>query len=97
MNRRRSTLSSAVYLKGHRSKAVALCSRRLEPSFLWQDGSAPFPSWRVGAADTSAIFVEALKAGLRENGLEEGRDYVLDLGWAEGKVMTDFQRSLKRW
>lgn len=38
----------------------------------------------VGAADTSAIFVEALKAGLRENGLEEGRDYVLDLGWAEG-------------
>ena len=32
----------------------------------------------VGAADISAIFVEALKAGLRENGLEEGRDYVLD-------------------
>jgi quercetin dioxygenase-like cupin family protein len=25
MNRRRSTLSSAVYLKGHRAKAVALC------------------------------------------------------------------------
>jgi hypothetical protein len=37
-----------------------------------------------GAADTSAIFVEALKLGLDENGLQEGRDYVLDLGWADG-------------
>jgi len=37
-----------------------------------------------GAADTSAIFVEALKLGLDENGLQEGRDYVFDLGWADG-------------
>jgi ABC-type uncharacterized transport system substrate-binding protein len=38
----------------------------------------------TGAADTSGIFLEALKLGLRENGLLEGRDYVLDVGWAEG-------------
>jgi putative ABC transport system substrate-binding protein len=38
----------------------------------------------TGAPDTSAIFVDALKDGLRENGLQEGRDYILDFGWAEG-------------
>jgi putative ABC transport system substrate-binding protein len=38
----------------------------------------------TGAADTSAIFIDALREGLRENGLIEGRDYVLDVGWAEG-------------
>jgi len=25
-----------------------------------------------------------LKEGLRENGLQEGRDYVFDFGWVEG-------------
>jgi len=38
----------------------------------------------TGAAETSAIFVEALKEGLRENGLIEGRDYEFEFGWAEG-------------
>ena len=42
----------------------------------------------TGAADTSGIFVEALRDGLRDNGLQEGRDYILDFGWAEG----DYQR-----
>jgi ABC-type uncharacterized transport system substrate-binding protein len=33
------------------------------------------------AEDTSRIFIEALKDGLREQGLTEGRDYVLDMRW----------------
>jgi putative ABC transport system substrate-binding protein len=37
-----------------------------------------------GAAVTSAPLIEALKQGLRENGLVEGKDYVLELRWAEG-------------
>ena len=39
----------------------------------------------AGAADTSAHLIEALKQGLRENGLVEGKDYVLELRWAEGR------------
>jgi putative ABC transport system substrate-binding protein len=38
----------------------------------------------TGAEETSRIFVGALKDGLRELGLTEGRDYVLDTSWAEG-------------
>ena len=37
-----------------------------------------------GAAQTSAAFVDALKEGLRDNGLIEHRDYLLDVRWAEG-------------
>ena len=37
-----------------------------------------------GAAESSAILLEGLKQGLRENGLVEGRDYVLDVRWANG-------------
>jgi putative tryptophan/tyrosine transport system substrate-binding protein len=37
-----------------------------------------------GFADSSAIFVDAFKQGMHENGLIEGRDYVLDVRWAEG-------------
>ena len=37
-----------------------------------------------GAADPSVPLIEALKQGLRENGLIEGKDYVLELRWAEG-------------
>jgi putative tryptophan/tyrosine transport system substrate-binding protein len=38
----------------------------------------------AGVAETSAPLVEALKQGLRENGLVEGKDYVLEPHWAEG-------------
>jgi putative ABC transport system substrate-binding protein len=38
----------------------------------------------AGAADTSAHLIEAIKQGLRENGLVEGKDYVLDPRWADG-------------
>jgi putative ABC transport system substrate-binding protein len=37
-----------------------------------------------GASETSAPFVDALKEGLRDHGLVEGRDYTLDVRWAEG-------------
>jgi putative tryptophan/tyrosine transport system substrate-binding protein len=37
-----------------------------------------------GAADPGVPLIEALKQGLRENGLIEGKDYVLELRWAEG-------------
>src|SRR3954454_9314500 len=38
----------------------------------------------AGAADSTRHLIEALKQGLRENGLAEGKDYVLALRWAEG-------------
>ena len=37
-----------------------------------------------GYADTSAIFLDAFKQGLHDNGLNEGHDYVLDVRWAKG-------------
>ena len=38
-----------------------------------------------GGAQSSAIFMDAVKEGLAENGLAEGQDYVLDVRWAEGE------------
>lgn len=38
----------------------------------------------AGAAQSSGIFVDALKQGLHDHGLVEERDYVLDVRWAEG-------------
>ena len=37
-----------------------------------------------GAADSFAIFVDAFKQGMRDNGMVEDRDYVLDLRFADG-------------
>jgi putative ABC transport system substrate-binding protein len=37
-----------------------------------------------GFARSSAILIDAFKEGMRENGLVEGRNYVLDVRWAEG-------------
>jgi putative ABC transport system substrate-binding protein len=37
-----------------------------------------------GSAQSSAFLIDALKEGMSENGLVEGRDYVLDVRWAEG-------------
>ena len=48
------------------------------------DGPARIAILGSGAAQTSAPFVDALKEGLRDNGLIESRDYVLDVRWAEG-------------
>src|SRR5438105_11727687 len=38
----------------------------------------------AGAADSTRHLVDSLKQGLRENRLAEGKDYVLELRWAEG-------------
>jgi putative ABC transport system substrate-binding protein len=38
----------------------------------------------IGAADSFAIFVEAFRQGMRDHGMVEGRDYVLDLRYADG-------------
>src|SRR5215471_7377551 len=37
-----------------------------------------------GSAQSSAFLIDALKEGMNQNGLTEGRDYVLDVRWAEG-------------
>ena len=37
-----------------------------------------------GSAGSSAFLIDALKQGMNENGLTEGRDYVLDVRWAQG-------------
>jgi putative ABC transport system substrate-binding protein len=37
-----------------------------------------------GSADSFAIFVDAFKQGMLDNGMVEGRDYVLDLRFADG-------------
>src|ERR1700730_16179688 len=37
-----------------------------------------------GSAQSSAFLIDALKKGMNENGLAEGRDYLLDVRWAEG-------------
>jgi putative ABC transport system substrate-binding protein len=37
-----------------------------------------------GAAGSFAIFVEAFRQGMHDNGMMEGRDYVLDLRYADG-------------
>src|SRR5438552_8836720 len=37
-----------------------------------------------GKADSFAIYVDAFKEGMRDSGMIENRDYVLDLRFAEG-------------
>jgi putative tryptophan/tyrosine transport system substrate-binding protein len=49
-----------------------------------QQKSASIGFLGAGAADTSAHLIEAFKQGLRENGLVEGKDYVLEPRWADG-------------
>lgn len=50
-----------------------------------QQKSASIGFLGAGAAETSTHLIEAIKQGLRENGLVEGKDYVLVLRWAEGR------------
>src|SRR6266700_883645 len=49
-----------------------------------------------GAADSSAILLDAFKEGLQDQGLVENRDYVLDVHWANGahKRFPEFARDL---
>jgi putative ABC transport system substrate-binding protein len=49
-----------------------------------QQGPARIAFAGTGAEDTSRIFIDALTDGLREQGLSESRDYILDTRWVEG-------------
>jgi putative ABC transport system substrate-binding protein len=50
-----------------------------------QQRSARLAFLGSGSAVTSAPLLDALKQGLRENNLIKGKDYVLDVRWAEGE------------
>jgi hypothetical protein len=43
-----------------------------------------------------ASFVEAFKQGMRDNGMVEGRDYVLDLRYADGDIAA-FRHLPPKW
>jgi putative tryptophan/tyrosine transport system substrate-binding protein len=58
------------------------------PAAIAQKTPARIALLGSGSGASSAIFVEGLREGLRENGLVEGPDYLLDVRWAEG----DFSR-----
>src|SRR3954452_12821468 len=49
-----------------------------------------------GGAENSAILLDALREGLRDQGLEETRDYLLDVHWAHGAYQRfpEFARDL---
>ena len=49
-----------------------------------QPGPARLALIASGAAEGGAALLAALRTGLRENGLAEGKDYVLDPFWADG-------------
>ena len=66
-----------ITLLGGAAAAWSLAARAQQPERLALLGS--------GAAQSSNIFVEALKQGLADNGLIEGKAYVLDVRWAEGE------------
>ena len=66
-----------ITLLGGAAAAWPLVARAQQPKRLALLGS--------GAAQSTSIFVEALKQGLAENGLIEGKGYVLDVRWAEGE------------
>jgi putative tryptophan/tyrosine transport system substrate-binding protein len=79
-------------------KGVAMTSRRLllinglailaVPLFVIAE-QAPRPRRIVylgpGSAKSFGTFLDAFRQGLRDNGLHEGRDYVLDILWADGR------------
>jgi len=65
-------------------KAIGVAAATWPVAARAQQKSASIGFLVAGAADTSAPLVEAFKQGLRENGLIEGKDFVLELRWAEG-------------
>ena len=52
-----------------------------------------------GSAQSSAFLIDAIKEGMNENGLAEGRDYVLDVRWAEGDYarLPALAAELREW
>src|SRR4051812_31786288 len=72
MNRRDSLLALAAL-----STAPAVGNAQRAPARLAWIGS--------GSGDGSAGMVTAFRVGMSEVGLLEGKDYVLDLYWSDGK------------
>ena len=67
-----------IALLGGAAAAWPLAARAQQPAM-------PVIGFLVsGAADSFAIFVDAFKQGMRDNGMVEDRDYVLDLHFADG-------------
>jgi putative ABC transport system substrate-binding protein len=67
-----------ITLLGGAAAAWPLAARAQQPAM-------PVIGFLVsGAADSFAIFVDAFKQGMRDNGMIEDRDYVLDLRFADG-------------
>jgi putative tryptophan/tyrosine transport system substrate-binding protein len=67
---------------------AALCGAGALPTFGLKTVRAQTPR-RIaflgsGAAQSSGVFVTAIKQGLHDHGLNEGHDYILDARWAEG-------------
>ncbi|MCK1709119.1 ABC transporter substrate-binding protein [Bradyrhizobium sp. 143] len=78
-----------IFLIGVTSFAVSCPAKARDvPALLGFLGS--------GAADSSAILLDAFKEGLQDQGLVENRDYVLDVHWANGayKRFPEFARDL---
>jgi putative ABC transport system substrate-binding protein len=68
-----------------RESLLALLALGVGPGLVnAQPGPARLAFIGSGAAAGGTAILAALRDGLRENGLAEGKDYVLDLFWADG-------------
>jgi putative ABC transport system substrate-binding protein len=65
-----------IILLGSAAAWPLVARGQLKPAIIGVLGS--------GSAQSSAFLIDALKKGMNENGLAEGRDYVLDVRWAQG-------------
>jgi putative ABC transport system substrate-binding protein len=65
-----------ITLLGSAAVWPRVASAQFKPAIIGVLGS--------GSAQSSAFLIDAIKQGMNENGLAEGRDYVLDVRWAEG-------------
>jgi putative ABC transport system substrate-binding protein len=68
-----------------RDLLLALAILLGSPTALAQQPTARIAYLGPGNAKTYGVILDGLKEGLRENGLTEGKDYVLDVRWAEGR------------
>ena len=65
-----------ITLLGSAAVWPRVASAQFKPAIIGVLGS--------GSAQSSAFLIDAIREGMNENGLAEGRDYVLDVRWAEG-------------
>ena len=65
-----------ITLLGSAAALPRVAAGQFKPAIIGVLGSS--------SAQSSAFLIGAFKGGMNENGLAEGRDYVLDVRWAEG-------------